>query len=364
MSIESQIVDEDGHAVDVRRGSFNGRPHGLVTYSSELYDWNQRSLLFLDDDGSRNLAVDGSFSGTPDGVHNGTDSVEWSAAATVGTWDFASTLQAHSGTKSIRAWNMSDGDIATISKGSNLDFSNYVAITGWVYISRLNSSAQELLVNFSESSLIVGNTVNVIDYVDAGNLNAWQKFSIPKADMGIADVNVDEVIFSFVVNSGSAPRLYLDDIQVEEVGVKKFTAKPATGKLVQYNRIELLFVDAIASTVSSGTMPGLSYDKILGIPALTSGISLQTFANGLPQVTITSRRLSDFLGFTFEIASHGSDGINTFLKLAVDLPVWVALDDADGDRIELTINDNLSGLILFNAIAIGRELIPHSGDAT
>lgn len=362
MSIESQIVDENGNAVDIRRGFFNGRPRGLITYAAPLYEWKQRSLLFVNADGSRDMAIDATFSGTPDGVHNGTDSTLWTAAATVGTWDFASTAQFHSGTKSIEALNMSDGDIATIAKGSDLDFTNYVALTGWIYITRINAANQELSACFMDNGVLVGNTVNVIDYVDAGNLGVWQKFSIPRADLGIADVNIDELLFSFIVNAGSAPRLYLDDIQVEEAGGDKFVAAPAIGTTFQYKRIEFLLIDAIPSTVADGTMSGLAYDQLLGVSALTSGITLQTFSGGDPQVTVSFRQLSDFLGFTFELMSKGSDGANTFIKLAVDLPVWITLNSRDGDRVEIGINDDLSGLLVFNAIAIGRELVPHADD--
>ena len=149
---------------------------------------------------------------------------------------------------------------------------------------------------------------------------------------------------------------------MEEAGGSKFIASPGIDSTFQYKRIEFLLVDAIPGTVTDGTMKGLSYDQLLGVSALASGITLQSFSGGGPQVAVSFRQLSDFLGFTFEIMSNGSDGTNTFIKLAVDLPVWVTLSSRDGDRIEIGINDDLSGLLVFTAIAIGRELIPHEDD--
>lgn len=359
MAIETQIISKDGESVELRRGFFNGRPQGLVSFTSELYNWEQRSLLFLDENGSRSMAIDASFGGTPDGVHNGTDSVEWTAAATVGTWDFSSTTQAHSGTKSIEALNMSNGDIATISKGSDLDFTGYVSVTGWIYITRFNATGQELMLSMYDNGAIVGNDVNVMSYVNAASLNTWQKFSIPKADIGVADVNVDAMVIEFVVNSGSAPRLYLDDIQIEETGGKAFSAVPSVGKLVQIKAIEFTFADALDTTLTNGTMHNLSYDKILGVSSLTTGIGLQRFQDGQPQVNVIMKNICDMLASTFDIINVGCDGTNTFLKLRVELPVYVTLDSIHSDKFQLNISDDLSGLLEFRAIAIGRELIPH-----
>lgn len=361
MSIESQIVGESGDAAEVRRGNFNGRPFGVVAHTTELYDWKQRSILFTDDDGSRNINIDASFGGTPDGVHNGTDAVEWTAAATVGTWDFASTIQSHSGTKSIRANNMSNGDIATISKGSSLDFSAYTAFSGWIYIERFQDTTQQIWATFTLSSITIGNSVNISDYIDGSTSGAWQKFVIPKSDLGITDVDVDALVIEFVVSSGKAPRVYFDDMQIEETGGKVFTASPNIDKVFQYNAIEFYFADAIASTLASGTMHNLAYDQILGVTALSSGIGLQRFENGKPQVTVIMRNLSEMLSSTFDIINVGSDGTNTFLKLRVKLPVWITLDGKERDRVQLSISDDLSGLLEFKAILIGRELIEYEG---
>ena len=359
MTIQSKIVNDNGDAADVRRGDFNGRPRGIIAFSEPIYNWKQRSLLFVDSEGSRDIAVDGSTGGTPEGVHDGTDATEWTAVATVGTWDFASTAQANTGTKSIEALNMSDGDIATISKGSDLDFGGFVSLTGFVYITRFNDTQQEMLLYFCDDLITVGNSVNIMNYVDASTLNTWQKFTIPKEDMGIANINVDALKVEFVVNAGSAPRLYLDDIQIEETGGAKFIASPPPGMVFQFNAIEFVIVNDIASTVADGTSPGLSYDKFIGLTSLTSGISLQRFDKKVPQVSVIMQNLFDILSSTFDIKNVTSDGTNTMVKLRVDLPLFVTMDALENDRIELTVNDDLSSLLEFRAIAIGQELVPH-----
>jgi hypothetical protein len=308
------------------------------------------------------MAVDATFSGVPDGVHNGTDTVLWSAVATSGSWDFANTLEPHTGLRAIRAWNMSDGDTATISKGSTLDFSDYSSLSGWIYIRRLNATTQQLRVCFTAGGVLVGNTANIVDYIDSGSADVYQRFAIPKADLGIADVEVDALEFYFVVDSGLSPRVYIDDIQIEESGGRSFVAMPAPGVTYQYRRLELTLAGNVPGVVADGTMKGLAYDELLGLPVLESGITLQTFEKGLPQVAVTFKQLSDFIGFTFCIDESFSDGENTLIKLVVDLPAWVTLDAADDDRVEMLLSDDLSPLLVFNAIIIGREMVRHADD--
>ena len=63
----------------------DGKP-GLLVYAEERRQWKQRTILFLDEDGSRNMNVNGTVSGTPDNIHNGGDNTYWTGAATVGSW--------------------------------------------------------------------------------------------------------------------------------------------------------------------------------------------------------------------------------------------------------------------------------------
>jgi len=358
MSVRREIggTDSDGNDQTLNLLS-RGEGAGLIAYTDDLIKWKQRSIFFVSEDGSRDMNVDGAFGGTPIGIHNGTDTTEWTATATVGTWDFASTTQAHSGTKSIEALNMSDGDMATIAKGSDQTFVGYTTLTGWVYLTRFNTSLQQIMLTWHDDSVIVGNTINILDYIDGGTLNAWQQFAIPKGDFGLNGSTIDEVLISFAVSGGSAPRAYFDDIQIEQTGGIQFTAQPAQGKIFEFQRYELLFVDAMAGTVTGGTMPGLSYDKILGLSSLAVGFGLQRFEGTTPQISLSMKNISDMLGFTLEYDPPSSDGTNTMLKVVGNLPVPSRLDGNRGDKIVITINDDMEGLILFRGIIVGKEMV-------
>ena len=332
-----------------------GKP-GMLVYAEERRLWKQRTLLFLDADGSRNMNVDGTVSGTPDNVHNGVDNVYWTAAATTGTWDFESTTQANSGTKSIEAVNMSDGDVATISKGSDLDFGSFAAISGFIYITKVNTGNNNFNISFFDSSVQTGNSVDILDYVDSGTLNTWHKFTIPKADFGILGQTIDELTVSVVRTTGAAPGFYLDDMKIEESAGICFVAQPASTKIFEYSRIELYFEDALASTLADAAAPFIKLDGILGItPAI--GFTLQRFEDRVAQISLTFKTVSDLMSLTFHVADFGSDGTNTFLKLAADLTTNSRLIETNDDRQVITINDDFTGLLNFRAYLIGRELV-------
>ena len=362
MTIDVEISGADQNGDSATTTLVNRKKQiGPVVYTDELLQYKQRSLLFFSDEGSRDLNIDGGFGGTPELIHNGTDSVEWTAVATVGTWDFASTTQANTtygGTKSIEALNMSDGDTATISKGSDLAFANFTAVTGFIYLTRFNQSFQEILISFTDNGILVGTSMDLMNFVDGGLLNVWQKFSISKASLGQNGTSVDALVIQFTSTGGSAPRAYFDDIRVEESGGVVFTARPPNGNTVIFDRYEFLFADALAGTVADGTMAGLDHNKILGLTSLTNGFAFQRVAEGVPQVSLVMRNFGDMMGFTFNPEPVPfSDGTNTIIKMVALLPEPAVLNGKSGDKVTVTINDDMTGLTIFRIILIGKELV-------
>lgn len=329
---------------------------GQVVYSEPRREWVQRTTLFLSEDGSRDMNVDGSAIGTPEQIHNGIDSVLWTAAASVGVWDFNNATEAQAGSFSIRAWGMSDLDRATISKGSDVSFSGFAAVSGWIYLSRISSINNQLRVWFEDDGGTVGASVNLLAYIDSSTLGVWQKFIVPKIDFGIEGENVDELIIEVGVSTGQTPRFYLDTLQIEETAGIAFVAKPAQGKTIEFDRLELYFEDEIPSTLLAGTMNGLSLDKILGITP-TVGFNLQRFRDGAPELSLLFKTLSDLMSLTFRVVDAGSDGTNTYLKLEAILPAASRLLASRGDRLVININDDYTGLLNFRGILIGKELV-------
>lgn len=329
---------------------------GQVVYSEPRREWIQRTLLFLSEDGSRDMNVDGTAGGTPEQIHNGIDTTLWTAAASVGSWDFSSSVEAQSGSFSIRAWGMSDLDRATISKGSDVDFGDFAALSGWIFLSRISSINNQIRAWFHDDGGLIGSSVNLLAYINSSTLGVWQKFIIPKVDLGIEGGNVDELIIEVGVTTGQTPRFYLDNIQIEETAGVAFSASPAQGKVFEYQRLELYFEDAVSTILTAGTMPSLSLDKILGITP-TVGFNLQRFRKGSPELSLLFKTLSDLLSLTFRVVDNGSDGTNTFLKLEAELTTESRLTASLADKVVININDDYTGLLNFRAVLVGKELI-------
>lgn len=115
MAIPSKIVD--GKTEIAAKVSDIAGVNGLVVYSVPYRQETSRFIPAVNDENGINMAVDGSFGGTPDGVHDGTDNVQWTATVDSGTkWTVDSTDQANTGTKSIKLDNGSIGDFLRFTR--------------------------------------------------------------------------------------------------------------------------------------------------------------------------------------------------------------------------------------------------------
>lgn len=323
----------------------NGDPQGLVVYSRPVNTLDSSVKFATNETYGFNLNQDASFSGTPTGIHNGTDNIYWTASTLSGTWNFASTVQAKDGTKSIDAVNTTNNNEALLSAGSDIDLENFTAVTGWIYITDWSDrgTLKEVEIEFRNSGSVIGNFINLSNYINEFDFNAWQKFVIPLTDFGASTATINEmVIRTRDVGGGPPPDYFLDVIQLEETGGSiEYTIEPDT----EYGFIDSLnFIIAnnIPSTVTNGTMLGLSYDDLLGV-TLTNGIVIQSIRNGEDKFSVTIRDISDILQSPGqEIVTHMSDGTNTFIKCSIKFRVMLPFNKATQDKFKITVSDDLS----------------------
>ena len=152
-----------------------------------------------------------------------------------------------------------------------------------------------------------------------------------------------------------------DDIQLEETG------NPAVLKL-QITNNERLLIDSIRFTFSdnitgittvagateNATMVNLPCNKILGLAKLTNGIVFQEVKDGIAQSSSTLTRLADFLEIGGDITNIIGDGTNAFVTVDIHFKNPIRVNgDIENNFLSLTINDDLSSLILFTANAKG-----------
>ena len=360
--MQSTLIKGDGGEVvgveELRNGTSNHYALSVSTRPGRNYTASSR--FFLNSDFGLELNQDAGASGTPDGIHDGTDTSLWTASALSGTWDFSSTFSGTgwptNGTQSIDATDTVNGDQALFSRASAIDSSSYKSISGKIYLTNFNADRHEVLAFFRLSGVNVGNSVDITDFVDTGLLDTALSFSIPLSLFNISG-NVDELVIQTVRTSGSQPSYYLDQIQLEQSGTIVYTAQPGTGETFEFDTVEFFLADALDTTLLNSSMYNLSYDKILNVPQLTNGINLRVILSGKTLFSGTFRDLGDILVAAFNIESEGCDGTNTFLKLTAILSEFVPLRAADRDKVEITIADDLSGLLRFRAALRGRLLL-------
>jgi len=359
MPAKTNIVGKDGLKADVVNEDEN---NALVVATRDLKTFNNKPQFYLDTNGSKDMNVNVTYAGTPDKVHDGTDSVLWTATAITGAarWDFASTDQNHTpaGTKSIKSTVTIGGDVMQLDKGSNIDLSNYSAITCWIYITSWSVGSRIDMYGWTVGVSQVGTTVDISEYVDIATLNTWQKIAIPLGDFGLESETIDAFRIT-IIKGVQNPDFYLDDIQVEETGTPvEFTIEPRKGTWLYIKRFSITIVDEYDSTHADGTLPQIPYLGFLGVSSLAVGILIQRIQLGKVLFQATINNLIDFMALAdMKIVSSGFDGTNTWIKLNQELEVPLLLKSENSDKHRYVIRDNMSGLkILWVNVATYEEV--------
>ena len=353
--IKSKLQDGEGksHFAGVRHTDTFGNGLKTYTYQGNPLGLGQRFLTNeIYGDALNQNATTG---GTPDKVHDGIDSSLWTASAISGTWTFNSTTVAHAGTRSISAIATVNNSVAQLDKGANLVLANYVTLTGWIYLTGWSSSGTKHVEIYGWDTALatqVSLTLNIDDYINTGTLNTWQKFSIPFVDLGFTAPTLDAVRIRTVdLGAGPPPNYYLDDIQFEETGGSiVYSVGPPKGEKWCVKGFNYIMADAYTGAVTNGTMPSIPYTGFLGVPTLTNGTTVRRIQFDEIQFSNTT---TDFIDYIATAApkqiSSGSDGTNTWVRLEAAFIDPVVLNGDKGDKYELVVNDDLTGLLYYKA---------------
>lgn len=361
MSIDVKIVDGKGsnqQSSIVRRSDL---PPGQVVYTEPYRTGIGQVLPFINTTNGIDMNKNGAFGGTPDGVHNGTDSVLWTASALSGSWTFNSTAQAHTGTKSVDATASKDNTEAQFARASAISTGNYAGLTGWIYLTGW-STGNNVRLRFRLSGTTQGVSIDLTDYINVGSLNVWQKFSINLSDFEMGTVNVNQLVVTTVKGAGGdPPNYYLDDIQVEQTGAAiPYELSVPQGSIYYVTNIIFFGVTTIDTTTTNPlNAPNVSYDKFFGENALTTGLSSTTTINGTTTFAGVFVQNADLLLIPYTDFTTGSDGTNTWYRYQTKFDKPVRLDGSKGDNLRFIVNDDLSGMPFFRIFSNGvtEELI-------
>ena len=370
MSLRTYITDPaTKRTASVTDGA--GEQHALIVATRQLKTFKNTIKFFTNDDYGADMNKNGGFGGTPVKVHDGTDSVLWTATDIVGgaKTTFDSTDQNHTaaGTKSVKVDNPIVNDVYQFDKGSDLDCNGYVALTMWIYVDKDWANGDSISVYGWDTgtNLQIGTSVSLENYFDWGTFDIWQKIVIPLTDMGALAISttLDALRITQSAVDGKAPKYYLDDIQFEETGTPiKFTVTPDKETWFHVKEFTISMADNIAGTLADATMPYLSYDKFLGA-VLISGLNYQRMQNGKLLFTQNVKNLMEFMQLPgTSITGQGSDGTNTWLTLKSEHMEPLLLKPENDDELSFTVSDDLSVLLHLRISAGGKtEYRPTSG---
>lgn len=356
MTIKSVITDGCGEGIDAGVHNKPDVPSGLVTYTEPYRNYiAQTKPLLSETTGGINANVDATFSGTPDGIHNGTDSVLWTGSALTGTWTFDSTAQAQAGTKSIDATATVNNDEAQLERGSTIIADSYTAMTGYIYITSWPSSGtKEVELRNRLAGVDVGNSVNLSDYINTGVLNAWQKYTIPLGDFGLGTDAIDQLIVKTIdIGGGAPPDYYLDTIQWEETGSEVFSVSADLGTIYSITHMSITMADAYDGTLANSSHPNIKYNQLLALSKLTNGIVFRLTTDSVVRFNGVFQQHVDYMTFPGLGVTSGGDATNTWIRYDIPFDYPFVMDSRTKDKLEMTLSDDLSGLLYHRVLVRG-----------
>lgn len=265
--------------------------------------------------------------------------------------------------QSVLSNNNNVGDIMQFAKGSDLTLSNFAALTMQIFVDSdwASGDSIELYGYDTDLSLEVGVRFPLEDLFMFDEFDTWHPLAVSLADLEIAAATtVDAFRIQVVTRDGAkSPKYHIDQFQIEQTGAPvPFVLSAPVNRTFHIKEVIIGMADDVASTVANGTMPGLSYDKLLGVSSLSIGITFRQVQQGVTTFAVTLQELGDFLGVGFQIRDSISDGTNTFVTLLVTFFDPIIISGAASENfLSFTINDNVSGLLQYTTLAAGSLVI-------
>lgn len=252
----------------------------------------------------------------------------------------------------VDAVDAKENDVFQMTRpGGDLDLATYVSITGYIYVTKWKNEGIEMLGWDDGESMIVGNVVNINDYID-NTLNEWQKFTILLSDMGLSDITsgFDAIRIS---PQHKDSKFFFDYLEIQEGGTVDptiYTIEPDKGTWLHVHSFMWSIADELDTTLENNSMPNLSYNKILGVSELATGISYQRIQNEVIQSSANIKSLTDILQWPgTEIKSLMRDETNAYLTIETVFTEPIVLKSEHNDQLRLVINDSTAGLLLLRA---------------
>ena len=360
---KSIIADSSGVPVEVNTDT--GENTALVVATRDHKTYTTKTAFFSNPTHGIEMAQDGKYGGTPLLIHDGTDTVAWTFSEPVGTaWVADSTTRFYSDAKALLSSNSNVGAIMQVinntGPGDNIDMTaSYVALTMWINVDSDWVTGDSVSVYAHVDGSLVGNAVMLEDYFDYSTYDVWHWINIPLTDMGIGSTSIDAFRFEIESRAGAkSPTFYIDEMYLQVSGSSiDFEITPDKGTWFYIKAFQTTFVDAYNPDNADGTMPNLSYNKILDV-ASTTGYVYKRYIEGNTH-PVSERRITnlmDLLSLPYsKISNYISDGTNTLITIENTYPTGMefVLKSEDLDKLVFTIDDKFDDLLYFRICVQG-----------
>lgn len=348
MVIKTRQVDGGGSGLEAEVRTKRDDT-GLVTLTEPLHDTFTTVIPLLNATFGADMNQNIAFTDTPELIHDGGDNVGWTGAAVAGTWDFADTTNPNNGTKCVSITAADNNSLATFLDATETAMSGRTAVTGKIRLETFNETNNTIILQFQNNNVDVGNSVDLVDFLNAGILNAYQSFVIPKSIFGIDVETVDEIDMTVTRTGGAKPTFRFDQFQIEETGTPAiFIFQPTEDQVLKLIAIKIVMADGVTAASS--------FNAFFGVSVLANGIGVIARSTGQIVFAGTFTRLFDFLSTansTFEDSIGAADSWMSINIPFNDNPV--ILNGKDLDFVAFTIIDNLSGLSAFRVFVTVTE---------
>jgi len=295
------------------------------------------------------MAVDAGFNGTPILIYDGNDTPGWNPLIISGNWNLEDTAQAHTGTRSLGATNVVDGDVVQFKNGANIE--DYPAVTGWIYIQEWFAQFENE-VHFYAYDTVGGSTdgfqINLSDYIEINEFDVWQKFVIPIDDFN-ASASGDAFRIEAHSNNPSqarAPEFYIDDLQMENSSnVLRYQVIPIPGTTYYVTDIKAIFHGPMDTDRSDATVPSINVSKLFNIDPITNGILGTQTVSGQSFETTNVKSVKDFMDVPeTNVVDFFNDGDKTYMTIRIEFVSPLILNADTSDTLNIDIRDDLSEL--------------------
>jgi hypothetical protein len=117
---------------------------------------------------------------------------------------------------------------------------------------------------------------------------------------------------------------------------------------------EIMAVEKIRFVISSTTKANELLTRFMNLPALTNGITAQTFINGILRTGNVYKNNFDLFTYVNATYTEGLIGSSNIMQGIIECDPPMVLDGSRGDYFRINVADNLSTLQAASAVVAGK----------